>query len=69
MATETVTVYQDDDKQYRWTRKNNGNHEVVGASSEAYHNFSDAVENAKHINGDIGKTHDGTELQYIFNRP
>ena len=40
------TIYQDNAKEWRWTRKSpNGN--TVGASTEGYKNRSDCVANAK----------------------
>lgn len=39
-------VYQNEDG-WRWKHKAAGNHEVVGSSTEAYHNKADCIANAR----------------------
>lgn len=41
---DTVTFYKDNTKDWRWVQKA-PNHEIVGASTEGYKNFQDALDN------------------------
>jgi uncharacterized protein YegP (UPF0339 family) len=44
---DQIKVYKDPDGKYRWTRRNGGNHKIVGASTESYSRLRAALSNVK----------------------
>ena len=40
-----IEFYFDADNQKRWRVKNEGNHKIVGAATEGYHNLGEAADN------------------------
>lgn len=62
---DTVEFYRDAQQEWRWTRKNAGNHEIVGASSEGYTTYRNCYDNAYSQFGDsveyLRWAHEATE--------
>ena len=46
MKPDKVDFYVDDAGEWRWTRYDTGNHQIVGGATEGYVNRGDCVENA-----------------------
>jgi uncharacterized protein YegP (UPF0339 family) len=49
---DKVEFYRDAQEEWRWTRTNTGNYEVVGASSEGYTTYRNCYDNAYSQFGD-----------------
>lgn len=45
-----VVVYQDDAGEFRWTKRDGGNHHRTGASEEGYTRLSYAIDRAREEN-------------------
>jgi uncharacterized protein YegP (UPF0339 family) len=49
---DKVLFYRDNQDEWRWQRKDEGNHREVGAASEGYKRYRDAYDNAYSQFGD-----------------
>lgn len=52
MNVKPAILYMDAAGQYRWTRHDEHNGNIIGASTEGYHNKSEAEANYYTINGE-----------------
>lgn len=44
---DKITIYKSPEGEIRWTRRNAGNHKIVGASTQGYNKLKDAEKNIK----------------------
>lgn len=60
---DEITIYISPEGEVRWTRRNQGNHKVVGASTQGYNRYKDAMKNIKQTQKEPYTLKDTTKIK------